>query len=244
VTVTASASDAVGVSYVQLLVDGLPLGAPVTAAPFSATWDTTGVPNGGHTLSAWAQDAAGNVGFAGKVFVTVSNSGTNPPPPVLLGDQNLEASLYSQPAGQAKAFQYTASTSGTVTQLQLYLDASSTANQVQVGLYADNAGHPGALLSQGTLSAPVARGWNAVPVAPATVTQNTNYWIAILSPNGDHAVNVVKQATGTSLSEFSQQTTLSSLPSSWSSGASSSAGQISAYAVQVAVDGGVNTTYS
>jgi hypothetical protein len=115
---------------------------------------------------------------------------------------------------------------------------------VQVGLYADNAGHPGTLLSQGTVSAPVARGWNAVPVAPASVTLGSNYWIAILSPNGDHAVNVVKQVTGTSLSEFSQQTTLTSLPSSWSSGASSSTGQISAYAVQVAVDGGVNTTYT
>jgi RHS repeat-associated protein len=115
---------------------------------------------------------------------------------------------------------------------------------VQVGLYADNAGHPGTLLSQGTVSAPVARGWNAVPVAPASVTLGSNYWIAILSPSGDHAANVVKQATGTSLSEFSQQTTLTSLPSSWSSGASFSAGQISAYAVQVVVDGGVNTTYT
>jgi hypothetical protein len=65
----------------------------------------------------------------------------------------------------------------------------------------------------------VARGWNAVPVAAASVTQGSTYWIAILSPNGEQAVNVVKQSVGTSLSEFSQQTTLSSLASNWSSGA-------------------------
>ncbi len=39
----------------------------------------TGVPNGSHTLSAQARDAAGNVGTAAAVTVTVSNADTTPP---------------------------------------------------------------------------------------------------------------------------------------------------------------------
>src|SRR6266568_5143357 len=45
---------------------------------------------------------------------------------------------------------------GTVTQLQLFLDATAAAAQVQVGLYADSAGHPGSLLSSGVISRPLA----------------------------------------------------------------------------------------
>ena len=77
VTVTASASDAVGVTRVEFLVDGALL-ATDTTAPYSAAWDTTAVANGAHTLTSRAFDAAGNAGTSGPVSVTVSN-GTPPP---------------------------------------------------------------------------------------------------------------------------------------------------------------------
>src|SRR5262249_43394047 len=60
VSVSANASDDVGVVGVQFLIDGAPLGAEDTAAPYSVSWDTTTVANGSHTLSARARDAAGN----------------------------------------------------------------------------------------------------------------------------------------------------------------------------------------
>src|SRR5205823_11866331 len=41
VTMTANASDNVGVVGVQFLLDGANVGAEVTAAPYSAPWDTT-----------------------------------------------------------------------------------------------------------------------------------------------------------------------------------------------------------
>src|SRR5205085_816534 len=59
-TVSASASDNVGVVGVQFRLDGAALGAEDTTAPYSIAWDTTTVANGSHTLSAVARDAAGN----------------------------------------------------------------------------------------------------------------------------------------------------------------------------------------
>ena len=73
VTVTASASDNVGVTRVELYVDGVLL-ATDTASPYSASWNTAGASNGSHTLTSKAYDAAGNVGTSAGVTVTVSNT--------------------------------------------------------------------------------------------------------------------------------------------------------------------------
>lgn len=78
VTVTAVASDAIGVGGVQFKVDGVNLGAEDTTAPHTASWNTTGVPNGLHTLTAVARDAAGNQRTSASVSVTVSNTVTPP----------------------------------------------------------------------------------------------------------------------------------------------------------------------
>lgn len=76
VSLTASASDNVGVVSVQFLIDGTNLGSLILASPYQAGWNTTAVSNGTHTITAVALDAAGNVGTAIGVTVTVSNSGT------------------------------------------------------------------------------------------------------------------------------------------------------------------------
>ncbi|MFN3650210.1 MAG: Ig-like domain-containing protein [Armatimonadota bacterium] len=68
----ASATDNVGVSYVDFYVDGVKL-ATDTAAPYSYTWNTTTLANGSHTVKVVAVDAAGNAGSA-QIGVTVSNS--------------------------------------------------------------------------------------------------------------------------------------------------------------------------
>src|SRR5437867_209854 len=73
-TVTASASDNVGVAGVQFLLDGAAYGSEKTTAPFSISWTTGGVSNGAHTLSARARDAAGNTALAANIAVTVSNT--------------------------------------------------------------------------------------------------------------------------------------------------------------------------
>jgi len=73
VTVSASASDNVGVVGVQFLLDGANLAAEDTSAPYSVSWNTTAVANGMHTLSARARDAAGNTTVSALLSVTVSN---------------------------------------------------------------------------------------------------------------------------------------------------------------------------
>lgn len=80
-TVSASASDNVGVTSVQFTLNGVNLGSADTTAPYAISWSTTGAANGTHALRAVARDAAGNVTTSGSVSVTVSNSaGTTPPP--------------------------------------------------------------------------------------------------------------------------------------------------------------------
>lgn len=77
VTVSATASDNVGVVGVQFTVDGSNLGAEVTSPPFTMSWDTTASSNGSHNLTAVARDAAGNQGTSNPVSVSVSNSGSS-----------------------------------------------------------------------------------------------------------------------------------------------------------------------
>jgi Big-like domain-containing protein/lysyl oxidase len=76
----ATASDNVGVKSVQFKVDGQAVGAPVTAPPFMAQWDSRTVGSGQHTITAEASDAAGNVGVSAGVNVNVDNSAPPPAP--------------------------------------------------------------------------------------------------------------------------------------------------------------------
>jgi hypothetical protein len=73
ITVSASASDNVGVAGVRFALDGVILGAEVTAAPYAFSWDTALATNGAHSLAAVARDAAGNTASA-NITVTLKNA--------------------------------------------------------------------------------------------------------------------------------------------------------------------------
>lgn len=75
VTVSAQATDDVGVSSVELLVDGAVI-ATDTTAPHQATWDSTSVADGDHVITAVARDLAGNTATSAPVTVTVANAAT------------------------------------------------------------------------------------------------------------------------------------------------------------------------
>ena len=79
VVLSATASDNVAVAGVQFLLDGAPLGAELTTAPYSASWDTTSATNGAHALAARARDAAGNRTTSAPLSVTVQNADTAAP---------------------------------------------------------------------------------------------------------------------------------------------------------------------
>jgi chitodextrinase len=74
VAVTATDTGGSGVTSVQLVVDGVPVGVPQTNPPFSFSLDTTMFINGAHALSASALDQAQNLGTAPPVSVTFSNA--------------------------------------------------------------------------------------------------------------------------------------------------------------------------
>jgi parallel beta-helix repeat protein len=104
VSVVALASDNLGVSNVQLLVDGTVAGSDSTA-PYAWGWITTGLPDGTHYLQARAYDAAGNLGSSSTITVTVLNAA-----PTLGGSsscsgvpvfpsQSLQAAVDANPGG-------------------------------------------------------------------------------------------------------------------------------------------------
>lgn len=73
ITLTANASDNVGVVGVQFLIDGAPWGAEDNAAPWSVEVNTDLLSSGSHTASARARDAAGNIGVSAAVSFIVDN---------------------------------------------------------------------------------------------------------------------------------------------------------------------------
>ncbi len=73
VTLGANASDNVGVTRVDFLVDGAVVGNDTTS-PYSLTWNSASVSNGAHAITSKAYDAAGNAGTSAAVNVTVSNT--------------------------------------------------------------------------------------------------------------------------------------------------------------------------
>ncbi len=74
ITVSATASDNVGVVGVQFLLDGANLGAEDTSSPFSVAWNTSTATPGSHTLTARARDAAGNTTTSTTTTVTVQDA--------------------------------------------------------------------------------------------------------------------------------------------------------------------------
>jgi hypothetical protein len=86
VTLSATASDNVGVAGVVFLVDGTVVGVEDTTAPYSLAWNTTSVANGVHSVAARARDAAGNQTTSGTVSITVGNA-------ALPGEVNIDPTL-------------------------------------------------------------------------------------------------------------------------------------------------------
>jgi hypothetical protein len=77
VQVAATATDNVGVTKVEFLVNGA-LQSTASGAPYSFTWNTAVLANGSYQLTAKAYDAAGNVGQSAAATVTVFNDTTAP----------------------------------------------------------------------------------------------------------------------------------------------------------------------
>jgi hypothetical protein len=113
VTVSATAIDNADVVGVQFKLDGATLGAELTAAPYTISWNTTTASNGAHALTAVARDAAGNISISSVVSVTVAN-----PTVSILAPQN-GANLTNQTKVKVQA-----SSSIGLSAIQIYSDSS------------------------------------------------------------------------------------------------------------------------
>ena len=76
ITLSATASDNVGVTKVEFWVDGALKGTDTTA-PYSMVLDSRTLPNGAHTLVAKAFDAAANSASSANVSFSVTNAGAS-----------------------------------------------------------------------------------------------------------------------------------------------------------------------
>ena len=133
----------------------------------------------------------------------------------LVGTQNIQASLDGDNSEMAEAFPVWATSSGQVNSLSLYLDRSSTAATVWVGLYSSYAGHPLRLLSQAQIPQPTSGIWNSIRVPAVQVRQGRQYWLALLGLNGQIAF---RDRPSNCYSETSQQRSLTSFPATWRTG--------------------------
>jgi len=164
-----SASDNVGVTRIDYLVDGQLIG--VFSPPiYTLAWDTSAVTAGQHTLTARASDAAGNTTTSAPVTVTVTVAVNTPP----IG------SLDWPPPGTT--------VSGTVMLPGWALDQQTTANTLSLTLLVDG-------IAQGTAPTRVARP-DVCAVYPATTYPGacqSGYqftWSAGALSNGSHTVAV------------------------------------------------------
>ena len=198
VTLSATASDNIGVAGVQFQVDGANVGSEIATAPYSVSWNSGAVTNGPHTVTAIARDGAGNTTPA-SIGVTVSNGGTSPP-----GQQTL---LTTQvPDGEFRdgggityelGLKLRSDVAGQITALRYW--KASLENGPHIGRVWTAAGQ---LLATVTFTNETAVGWQqqalATPIAIAaqadyvvTVSTGANgYYVSAVLPGATFAVIV------------------------------------------------------
>ena len=223
------------------------MGADVGTAPFTETFiqnSTTDVTAPAATTIGGASYAFSSWSDGGALThtVTIPRSDSTltasfvPDASVTLaGNEGVGTSVSQAPAGAGEVYKMSASKTGTVTRLRLYVDGASTASALTLGMYADQGGAATARLGQGTISTLTPNAWNEVTLAtPVSVTVGTSYWIALLNPLSstgtlrwrDHAGGLSGQPEQTSADRA-----LTALPATWAAQGTFSDGPVSGYAV-------------
>ena len=192
---------------------GATYAAPIVADGklFAASWD--GFAQASHgTLRAFAPGAGGGGG----------------PGATLLGNTAIETQRDFVATGRAEAFQVTAAATGSLANLAVYVDTSTTSSKIVVGLYADAAGHPGSLLVQGSKLAPASGAWATVAIPATSVVSGGKYWLAVTGGNAG-TLRFRDRFKGPCKSELAAQTALDTLPATWTSSTSFSDCPLSGY---------------
>lgn len=150
-----------------------------------------------------------------KDFTTATN--LTSPSQILTGNKVVETAIDSNPQGMAEAFKTVPQKNSVMTNIRLYIDASSSATELVAGLYSDNLGHPGKLLAQGKLKKLTSGAWNRVGIPTVNLVASRPYWIAILGSKGQIKFRD-RLGYGNSPLESSASTKLTTLPTTWVTG--------------------------
>ena len=111
ITLTAVASDAIGVARVEFYIDDVLKGS-TSYSPYSYTTDSRQLSNGSHNLVAKAYDAVGNVGTSNTFAFTTSNPDTTPP----------TVTATATPSGAAVILAATANDLNGIEHVEFYVD--------------------------------------------------------------------------------------------------------------------------
>ena len=194
-----------------------------------------GLDAGEHTFAVRASNGAGTGAPASRSWTVTPREPPSVPSPApgpggtttLLGNGVIEDLRDAVEPGMAEAFPMTATATGPLPALRVYVDDTSRATTLAAGIYADAGGHPGSRIAQGTVSSPQPGAWSTVDLSDASVSEGGRYWVAVLGSGGTLAFR--DRADGSCSSETSGSSSLTSLPSVWASGDRWSTCQISAY---------------
>ena len=176
VTVTASASDNVAVTNIEIYDNGALVFAS-NVSPAAYNWNSVLAANGIHTLSAKAYDAAGNIGQSTNLIVSVLNDFSAP-------SVILESPANGSTVGGVVSVAANAMDDIGVTKVEFYLD--------------------GAILGAAT-SAPYSFNWNTVLLPNGAYTLNAKAYDAVgkIGQSANVTVNVFNDAIAPTVSSFS-----------------------------------------
>jgi hypothetical protein len=164
----------------------------------------------------------------GKFKISSSTSGTSS----VLGYNSIGGSTDSSNSNFINATKFTASSTGTITNLYAYVASpigSNPNNQAQMGIYADNSGTPGTLLASSSSITLTGNTWNAFTISPLSVTNGTVYWLAYNTNGTGSTQNNMRYTTGTTNQTRWVDQAFGTWPGSWSGGTFSNS-QFSMYA--------------
>jgi hypothetical protein len=169
---------------------------------------------------------------AGLAACLLSSAAAHAATTRLAGTDAVGTHVSSANPGNAEAYKTAGSVTGDATSIVVHLDAATTTNAVEVGVYSDEGGRPATLLTSARSNAPVA-GWNQIAVPSARLEAGTPYWIAVLNPNdASGSLAWSDRAGGTGGEEqTSGVSELVTLPDEWVNGRNFSDGPLSAYVV-------------
>ncbi len=158
--------------------------------------------------------------------VSLSNC-TPPPPPLTMGEPRMMAGTRSSIGDLLHVQQVTLPNSGIAKSMSIYVNNPS-AGQLRLGIYADDAGAPGALLAETAAFTPIL-GWNTQNLVTEPTLHTGAYWLAFVPSNNGMQFAFTPATEG---HEFTAHS-FAPLPNPFTASTTNQAGTFSVYATLI-----------